>query len=122
MLPRNRHNHAVNTHPTGFQVLQEVTKVLTMLCARRSYLGNPYSYQTSCRPHLVVWRLLYLHPVVEDDLYYNYRPFTPWEQYGNTSMQNCVLRVVAHLRCKRHHLHYQHWTALELGAKGWLNR
>ncbi|KAG4438246.1 hypothetical protein IFR05_006274 [Cadophora sp. M221] len=35
-----------------------------------------------------VWRLLYLPPVVEDDLYYNSRPFTPWAPFGNSSVQN----------------------------------
>jgi hypothetical protein len=57
-----------------------------------------------------VWRLLYLPPVVEDDLYYNGRPFTPWAPFGNTSVPNCVLRVNSHLRCTRHHLEYRHWN------------
>ncbi|CAG8982684.1 hypothetical protein HYALB_00000963 [Hymenoscyphus albidus] len=57
-----------------------------------------------------VWRLLYLPPVVEDDLYYNSRPFTPWAPFGNSSVQNCVFRVTSHLYCSRHHLQYQHWN------------
>ena len=57
-----------------------------------------------------VWRLLYLPPVVEDDLYYNSRPFTPWAPFGNSSVQNCVFRVITHLKCTRHHLEYHHWT------------
>jgi hypothetical protein len=57
-----------------------------------------------------IWRLLYLPPVVEDDLYYNNRPFTPWAPFGDSSVQNCVFRVASHLRCTRHHLEYQHWN------------
>lgn len=57
-----------------------------------------------------VWRLLHLPPVVEDDLYYNNRPFTPWEPFGNTSVQNCVFRVISHLSCMRHHLEYRRWN------------
>ena len=57
-----------------------------------------------------VWRLLYLPPVVEDDLYYNSRPFTPWAPFGNSSVQNCVFRVASHLHCTRHYLEYQHWN------------
>jgi len=57
-----------------------------------------------------VWRLLYLPPVVEDDLYYNSRPFTPWAPFGNSSVQNCVFRVASHLHCARPHLEYQHWN------------
>ncbi|RDL38515.1 Uncharacterized protein BP5553_02855 [Venustampulla echinocandica] len=57
-----------------------------------------------------VWRLLYLPPVVEDDLYYNNPPFTPWAPFGNSSVQNCVFRVASHLHCTRHYLEYQHWN------------
>jgi hypothetical protein len=57
-----------------------------------------------------VWRLLYLPPIVEDDLYYSSRPFTPWAPSGNTSVQNCVLRVISHLHCTRHHLEYRYWS------------
>lgn len=51
-----------------------------------------------------VWHLLHLPPVVE---YYNNRPFTPWEPFGNTSVQNYVFRVISHLSYMRHHLEYR---------------
>ena len=57
-----------------------------------------------------VWRLLYLPPVVEDDLSYNSPPFTPWPPPGNTPTKNCALRVVTHLQCPRHKLEYRHWN------------
>jgi hypothetical protein len=57
-----------------------------------------------------VWRLLYLPPVVDDDLHYNCRPFTPWAPPGSTIASNCPLRVRSHLNCVRHSLQYQKWS------------
>lgn len=57
-----------------------------------------------------VWRLLYLPPVVDDELYYNNRPFMPWVPFGSTTAGRCVLRVTTHLQCPRHHLEYARWN------------
>ncbi|KAL9628901.1 MAG: hypothetical protein Q9164_007107, partial [Protoblastenia rupestris] len=56
------------------------------------------------------WRLLYLPTVVDDDLYYENYPFTPWELVGTTSIKNSVARIRIHRCCDRHHLDYQNWT------------
>ncbi|EER25739.1 hypothetical protein CPC735_041830 [Coccidioides posadasii C735 delta SOWgp] len=64
-----------------------------------------------------VWRLLYLPPVVDDELYYNNPPFTPWAPFGSTTAGQCVLRVATHLQCPRHYLEYAHWNwILENGS------
>lgn len=55
-----------------------------------------------------IWRLLYLPPVIEDNLYYNSRPFTPQAPFGSISMRNCVFRVNSYLRYTRYHLEYRH--------------
>ncbi|KGQ01717.1 hypothetical protein PAAG_11565 [Paracoccidioides lutzii Pb01] len=57
-----------------------------------------------------VWRLLHLPPVTEDDLHYESRPFTPWAPIGDTTVRNCVSRVIVHLNCSRHNFGYQHWN------------
>ena len=57
-----------------------------------------------------VWLLRFLPSVVDDDLYYECRPFTPWKPVGRTCRQNCDLRVRAHQDCQRHSLLYQHWN------------
>jgi hypothetical protein len=57
-----------------------------------------------------VWRLLHLPPVIDDDLYYNNRPFTPWAPPGSTTAPNCPLRVRSHLNCVRHSFEYQKWN------------
>ena len=57
-----------------------------------------------------VWRLLYLPTVVDDDLYYESRPFSPWNPPGKTSEQACHSRVRAHRHCRRHELTYRYWT------------
>ncbi|OJD24938.1 hypothetical protein ACJ73_03699 [Blastomyces percursus] len=51
-----------------------------------------------------VWRLLYLPPVVEDDLHYNTPPFTPWEPIGRK------------FRSTDHQLIYQPWLWLRSDA------
>ncbi|EXJ82251.1 hypothetical protein A1O3_06064 [Capronia epimyces CBS 606.96] len=56
-----------------------------------------------------VWRLLYLPPVVDDELSYEDFPYAPWAPPGHSTSQNCVLRVACHLHCKRHRLEYLHW-------------
>ena len=72
--------------------------------------SGPYIYGDEKVRRRDAWRLLYLPPVVEDDLYYNSRPFSPWEPFGDTTAHNCVLRVRCHLHCTRHHLDYQYWN------------
>jgi hypothetical protein len=57
-----------------------------------------------------VWRLLHLPPVIDDDLYYNNPPFTPWAPPGSTTASNCSLRARSHLNCVRHSLEYQKWN------------
>ncbi|KAI9715647.1 MAG: hypothetical protein M1812_005799 [Candelaria pacifica] len=57
-----------------------------------------------------VWRLLYLPPIVEDDLHYQSLPFSPWEPIGTTSLQHTVARVKVHQSCPRHQLDYQLWS------------
>jgi hypothetical protein len=57
-----------------------------------------------------VWRLLHLPPVVDDDLHYDSRPFTPWAPPGSMLESSCALRVRSHLSCGRHSFQYQKWT------------
>lgn len=56
------------------------------------------------------WRLLYLPPVDDDDLYYNSPPFSPWEPIGTTTFEHSVIRVRIHKNCPRHRLVYQHFS------------
>ncbi|KAK2867796.1 hypothetical protein FQN49_003464 [Arthroderma sp. PD_2] len=84
----------------------------------QSFMDMPgsgsYYIQTSSDNKIIsradVWRLLYLPPVVEDGLYYNSPPFSPWYPAGTTTIQNSVIRVQVHQDCPRHQLLYQHWA------------
>ena len=57
-----------------------------------------------------VWRLLPLPTTEEDELTYNYLPYTPWEPCGKMNISDCALRVASHLNCARHRFHYVHWN------------
>ena len=57
-----------------------------------------------------VWRLRFLPSVVDDDLYYERRPFALWMPAGRMRGQDCDLRVRAHQDCRRHSLAYRHWN------------
>jgi len=75
--------------------------------------SGPYFNHDSSRGDIAradVWQIRYLPPVVDDDLYYESRPFAPWKPVGRTNMQSCELRVLAHRDCQRHDLSYRHWN------------
>jgi hypothetical protein len=57
-----------------------------------------------------VWQIRYLPPVIDDDLYYEHRPFAPWKPAGKTDKHRCDLRVRAHQDCQRHDISYRHWN------------
>ncbi|RJE26824.1 hypothetical protein PHISCL_00849 [Aspergillus sclerotialis] len=57
-----------------------------------------------------VWRLLYLPPVIDDDLYYDSPPFSPWEPVGMTTFEDSAIRVRWYRDCSCHPLVYQHWS------------
>ena len=57
-----------------------------------------------------VWQRQHLPLVVEDDLYYESRPFAPWKPPRRSKKSNCDLRVQVHEKCSRHELSYQKWN------------
>ena len=57
-----------------------------------------------------VWRLLYLPPIVDDDLHYESPPFSPWEPVGMTTFEDSEIRVRLHRDCTYHPLVYRHWS------------
>ena len=63
--------------------------------------GKEYILREDC------WRLRRLPPTVEDDLYYNRDPFTPWSPPGYGLLKICPLRVQVHKNCERHTMIYE---------------